>query len=177
MGNHKCRTILCQPFQRFLNHAFALIIKRWCGFIENQDRWIFQKNTGNRQSLLLSTGQLDPSLSDIGIVSVWELHDKLMRIGILGRRNDFLSCRSRFSVGNILKYSSGKQIDVLLYHTNLSTQTLHRKLADILAIHTDPSLRHIIEARNQRAKCRFSCPWRSYKRCIRAGGYIQTHMI
>lgn len=52
-GNDKRCPPFCKNFQRFLHHLLTLIIQRGRGLIKNQDRRIFQKHTGNGQTLLL----------------------------------------------------------------------------------------------------------------------------
>jgi len=45
--------------------------------------------------------------------------DKLMRIGVFCCLDDFLSCRIRFSVTDIVKNSSNKKIHILLHNADV----------------------------------------------------------
>ena len=89
MGNHQCCPVLCQLFEGFLNDSFTLVVERGCRLVKDQDRRVFKKNTCDRQTLLLTAGQLDASLADVGIIAVRKLHDEFMCIGTLGGVDDF----------------------------------------------------------------------------------------
>lgn len=55
VGNYeRCATVR-QFSQRLLNGALGLGVQRRGRLIENEDRWILQKDAGNRQTLLLTT--------------------------------------------------------------------------------------------------------------------------
>ncbi len=56
MSNHDRRTILNELFlalPEWLSHSHYLMS---CGLVQNNDRWIFQKNARDTQTLLLPAG-------------------------------------------------------------------------------------------------------------------------
>ena len=124
VGDHKCRTVLCQFLQWFLYDPLALVIQCGSCLIKNQNRWIFQKNTGYGKPLLLPSGELDSTLSDICIISIGKCHDKFVGIGIFCSSNHFFPCRIRLSIPYIFKNRSRKQVYILLHHSDMVTQAL-----------------------------------------------------
>ena len=53
--------------QGHLNHRFTLRVQRWGGLIQQEDLGVANQGSGDGDSLLLSTAQLDPSLSNQGV--------------------------------------------------------------------------------------------------------------
>ena len=50
-----------------LNLGFTLCVQRWGGLVQQQDLGVANQGPGDGDSLLLSTAQLDPSLSNQGV--------------------------------------------------------------------------------------------------------------
>ena len=73
--------VLCQLLQGFLNNLLTFIIQSLCRLIKDQDRRILQEYSCNRKPLFLTSGKFYPSLSDICVISVFQLHDKFMGVG------------------------------------------------------------------------------------------------
>ena len=59
-----------QLFQTLLDPAFALIIQGTGCFVQDEDGRIFQKDTGDRDTLLLSSGKAGAAFSHEGIIAV-----------------------------------------------------------------------------------------------------------
>ncbi len=79
----------------------------------------------------------------------------------LCRPDNFFAIGSGFSVGNIFIHRAGKQIHILLYHTDAAAQALQGKMADIFSVQEDFSLRGVIETGNQVAHGRLSAAGRA----------------
>src|SRR5207249_10752425 len=76
--------------QGFLNLLFRFGIERRGGFIEQQNRRVFQNGARNGQTLLLSTGEKASFVADYGFVAFWLRHDKVVGVSSLGRFVNFL---------------------------------------------------------------------------------------
>ena len=63
------RSSLHQLFERLLHEVFGLVVQRAGRFVEDQDRRIFQKHPRDGDALLLSAGEADAALADVGIVA------------------------------------------------------------------------------------------------------------
>ena len=60
--------------------------------IQNDDFGLFQECSGNAETLLLAAGYIDAALSQVGVVALWEGHDKVMGTGSFGSGDDFFVC-------------------------------------------------------------------------------------
>ena len=76
-----------------------------------------------------------------------------MRIRIFCGSNDFLSGRTRLAVTDIFINRTGKQIDILLYDSDVIAQTLECDFFDIVPVDINISTRRLIKTRDQRTKC------------------------
>lgn len=56
-----------------LNEMFTLSIKGRSGLIKKQKLWLSNEGSGNGDSLLLSTGEFDASLTNECVETFWEL--------------------------------------------------------------------------------------------------------
>src|SRR5881628_3499166 len=68
----------------------ALDIKAPHWLVQDQNGGISDKGPGNGDPLSLATRESVTSLADDGVVPLFKLEDKVMGVGRLGRRNDFL---------------------------------------------------------------------------------------
>ena len=167
---------MCQLFKRFFNDAFTFVIKCACGLIKYKYRWILQKYSSNRQPLLLAARQLDSSLSDICIVSIWKLHDKVVCICQLRSFHNLFSCRIRLSISDVIIHCPCKKIYILLDYSYIFSKALKSYIPDVLSIYSDTSFCNFIKSWNKTAKCRFSTSGRTNQRHIRTGLNIQVNV-
>ena len=128
------RAPLCERFERLLNKALALVVERARRLVENDYRRVLQKQARYRNALLLTAGELDSALADIGVVPLGQLLYKLMRPGSLGRRRDIFVFGSRAAVGYIFPDRAGEHIDILLNRAYIRAQGSESYVADIRAV-------------------------------------------
>ncbi|MNC76678.1 hypothetical protein D3C75_1284480 [compost metagenome] len=64
--------------------TLGLGIERRGGFVENQQRSIFQQGTGNRQALALTAGQQYAVFPDLGIQALRHLRDEVHCVRVRG---------------------------------------------------------------------------------------------
>src|SRR5512143_3976175 len=81
MGDDYGRAAYHQALQSLLDEQLGLGINRRGGLVKDQDGGIFQDSPGNRQALLLPTGELDPALADERIVTIRQGRDETIGIG------------------------------------------------------------------------------------------------
>ena len=79
VGDGQCGAAMSQLFKALSHKDFALVIQCAGGFVQNQDGRVLQENPGNGDALLLSAGQLDTALANIGVVAVLQRKDELFR--------------------------------------------------------------------------------------------------
>ena len=64
--------------------------------------------------------------------------------------NDLLIRSARLSICDIIPDRTVKQIDILLYSSDIISETLQSQTADIFSVNSDPSLCYIIKAWQKR---------------------------
>ena len=106
--NRKCRSPLCKPLKRCLNDFFAFVIKCRSRFVQNQNRRIFQKYTGNTNPLFLSTRKFHAAFSYISVIALRQFFDKFVCPGADCRVLNFRKRCARFPVSDIFENRSRK---------------------------------------------------------------------
>ena len=99
-----------------------------------------------------------------------------MRIGGPCRTKYLLVRCIRFSIAYILHDRSRKQIYILLYNTNMISQTLQLDISHVHAVQTHASAAHIVKPGDQTAEGCFSRTGTSHKGHIFSCLYRQIHM-
>ena len=146
-------TILCQLFKTLLDPTFTFIVQCTGRLIQNQDWRILKENSGNRNSLLLSTGKPGSSFSDKCFISIRKFHNKVMDIGFLCRIFNLFHRSVRLTICNIFTDTSTEKINILLHKTNLITQTLKGQLSHIFSVNRNLSTCYIVKSWKQGTNC------------------------
>ena len=76
-------TRLHKVFQGILYQSLTLGIESRCRLVKYEYRWVFQDSTCNRYTLALSSTQSATSVSDVCVISVVAMLDKLVCVGNL----------------------------------------------------------------------------------------------
>ena len=119
MGNRYDRFPMCQRGNSLLNQMLVLRVNAGRGLVQNHNRRVFQHGSGNRNSLLFTAGKRRAALTDYGIISIWQCHDKVVAAGFF-RGGDHLFLRSiRAAEFNIVADRIPEQIYILEYHTDI----------------------------------------------------------
>src|ERR1700726_524795 len=95
------RAVFLQSIDNGLDVSFRARIQGSCRFIENNDRSVTNKGTGDGNSLALATGQTHPAFTDLRIVTIRQPHDKIVATGGPGSQLDFRPGRSRLRASDI----------------------------------------------------------------------------
>mmetsp|Transcript_36248 Transcript_36248/g.59552 ORF Transcript_36248/g.59552 Transcript_36248/m.59552 type:complete len:313 (-) Transcript_36248:352-1290(-) len=151
MRNHHngLRVTVGNLVNRFLHLAFALRVQRRGGFVEQQDRGMIDNRTCNRDSLFLSATQPIAHLAHIGIITMFELLDKCMRIRRLGSLDNIRIRDIGITTADILFNALRKQKRQLRYKANMSPQILDVIVVNLFAINQDIAANRIIVALQQ----------------------------
>lgn len=81
MSNHQHGLICNQAGKSRLNQGFILYIKRSRGFVQKNNRGIFQKSTSDGNPLPLTAGKLAAVFADMGVPAIRQLYGKFVHIG------------------------------------------------------------------------------------------------
>ena len=119
MGNRYDRFPMCQCGNSLLNQMLVLRVNAGRGLVQNHNRRVFQHGSGNRNSLLFTAGKRRAALTDYGIISIWQGHDKIVAAGFF-RGGDYLFLRSiRATEFNIVADRIPEQIYILEYQKKI----------------------------------------------------------
>ena len=122
MRNDDRRPSSREIVQRLPNLDLGLRVDIGRGLIEHDDRWVLENHTGDRYTLPLPDGELDPALSDPGIVPIRKCHDEVVRTSHLGRRLNLALTGQEVTVQNILSHRAIEQEGLLLDQSNLASE-------------------------------------------------------
>ena len=106
--------------------------------------------------MLLAAGEFDAALSDIGIVTIREFHDEVVRIRKLSRFDYLFSGCTGSAVADILDYRACEKIYILLHDTDMISEALELDVTDVRAVDLNGSVRYIVKSRNEATQSRLA---------------------
>ena len=97
-----------------LNRCLDFAIQRAGGFIQNQDRCIFQDDTGEGNPLALTTAEFDTAFTDLGVkanvaVMVFQIWDEAIGLGLANGLPQLVLTGVGPSVQNVFANAAVKQ--------------------------------------------------------------------
>ena len=91
VGNDQRGAALHQLGEGFLHCPLGGGIQRAGGFIQQQDRRVFEYRPGDGKALALPAGKFHAQRPDLGIIALWHGHDEFVRMGGTRGGHDFLA--------------------------------------------------------------------------------------
>ena len=151
-GHH--RLAFHQPVQAVLDSRFHLAVERAGGFVEQQDRRVFQHHAGDGHALALTTAELDAALSHVGVEAraafwVGQARDELVGLGTLGGALHLGVAGVGPAVGDVVAHRAVQQRGVLRDHADGTAQALLRHAGDVLAVDQHPAALDVVQAQQQ----------------------------
>src|SRR5205807_3822214 len=107
-----------------LDLGFGIDVGR--GLVEDDDWWIFQEDSGDRDALLLPDGKFHASLADPGFVLLGQFRNELMRAGDPRHLLNFRLARREIPIGDVFSHSAVKQKRFLLDKPHLLSNICKR---------------------------------------------------
>lgn len=154
---------LGQFVQCALDRRFRFRIEGGCGFIQNENRRIFQKHAGDRDPLFLAAGQFHPALTDDGVQPVGQRTDKRFQFGTADRFPNFFIGSIQFPVPDVVSQRTRKQEHILLNDSDLLAQRSQLDITNIMTVYRDRTGLNIVKTRQQAANRRFAGAGRTDK--------------
>ena len=68
-------------FDSILDEAFGLGVEGRSGFVENENRWVFENSASNGDALALTTREARTAVANIGLIAIGSSHDEVVGIG------------------------------------------------------------------------------------------------
>src|ERR1700722_1232756 len=144
MGDHEHRSSLRDALHVLLDEPLTFVVKRACRFVENQDAWIGNECSGDRDPLTLSARQTGAALAHEGVVALRRFENEFVGTRELRRLNDLLDRHGRIGKRDIVSNGSVEENVFLEYDADLPTQPRSIDHRDIDAINKHTSaLRHV----------------------------------
>jgi len=106
--------------------------------------------------LAFTSRQLQPSLSNLGIVSIGEVQNTLVNIGSLARLVYVFLRRIRSGVEQVVHDGSVEQNRILGHYTNVSAEAIELEVPKVVTVDGDGAVRDIVEAEKKLERCRFT---------------------
>src|SRR5271166_26134 len=146
VGNDNGGSALAERPQSVLDRLLGFRIERRGRLIEQDNRRVLEEGAGDRDALALTAGKLHAALAAGRVVSVFETHDEVVRIGRLGRGDDLLLAGARPAHRDIFADRSLEQEILLRDITDLLAQRLQRRGRDVDPVEQDLARVDLIEA-------------------------------
>ena len=112
-----------------LDGKFALSVECAGGFVEDENRRVFEYSAGNAEALPLSTTEGNAAVTYIGIVALRELGDEFVGMGNGGGAAHLFGTVTCAAEGYIVDYGVVEEDAVLRDKTNLGAQTIDVEIA------------------------------------------------
>ena len=146
MGNSNRRTCFHQTLQRFLYQTLWLSIQSGSSLVKNQNGRILQDGTGYADALALAPGELAAPVTDISMVTVFFLHDKIVCIGYFGGLNHLLHSRVLNAESNIIEECIIEQNSFLIDISYQAAQIRDTNILDTDSVYSNRPFLHIVIA-------------------------------
>ena len=135
--------------QRGLHHAFAFGIKRAGGFVEQEQRRVFQHGPGDGDALALTARQAHAALAQKGVVVIRQRHDELVRKRRMRCRSDFIVAGVGAAVADVLERAGREHHRVLRHDADAPPQRLQVHLVGGHAVERDAAGLRVVKAQQQ----------------------------
>ncbi len=159
MGDQQGSTALQHPMDSALNLVLGGAVDGASRVVQDQDARIGQQGARDGDALALASGERYPTFANLGLVPLFEAHDKLMSLCIVRSPLDgpAIGLLAK-SVGNILGDRAREEKDVLLDCRDLRAQGIQVPIAHVNAIDQDAPGLHVVDAIDQFGKCALTRP-------------------
>ncbi len=134
---------------RILNEHLGLRVHRRGGLIEDQQPRVVENGARDRDPLSLPARQPHAALSHLRVVGIRQLHDEIVRVGRLCRRDDLSLRRLRPPVRYVLGNAPVEQERLLQHHPDLAAPGPQVVLSQIVSVHVDRAPIRVVEPAHQ----------------------------
>jgi len=133
----------------YLNQFFGGGIDAGGGFIEDEERSVFQQRARDADALFFADAQFHAAFTDARIVALRQASDEFMAISGARSREKLFLGGVKFAVQNILAHSAVEKKCLLAHDADLFAQRSQRRAADVLPVNQDAPRRRFIKRRQQ----------------------------
>ena len=167
---------LHQTVQGILHQTFRFGVQGACGLVQDHHRRVFEHRPCNVDALFLAARKFVTAVAYIGIIALWQLHNKIVRIGHFGRLNDFLVGGIRFGQSDIIAHRVVEQNGFLRYDGHQVAQIPFAYITDINAVNRDLSTGYVIKPHQQMGNGGFPTPRLPHQSHCGSLGHPERHI-
>src|SRR5688572_9173373 len=109
MGNDERGASAHEALHRFDNGRLGFDVHRTGRLVENQDRRVFEKGSGDGNALTFAAGEAHAAFAHEGIVTLWQAADERMSISRFSGRDDVNLGGAGPRISNIFADAGGKE--------------------------------------------------------------------
>src|SRR5438270_2970703 len=146
MSNYESRAASEQCGHGRLDQLLALGVEIARRLVEDEDLRRRENSAGDRESLLLATGELHAALPDVRLIAVRQLGDELVRVRAAGGIFDVGVRGVVPSVGDVVANGAVEEEDVLLHDGEQIAIGTQPKVTNVGAVEEDAAARGIVES-------------------------------
>ena len=136
-------------FQGGLHPAFTFCVERAGGFVQQQERRIFEHGACNADALTLATRQAHAAFAQIRVVALGQGADEVVCIGGPGSGLDLVVAGVRAAIADVFKGAGREHGAVLRNDANAVAQCLQAGLTHWHAIDQNLTMQHVVRAQQQ----------------------------
>lgn len=119
------------------------------GLIKEEDLSIlFQEGSCNQDPLSLASREFASEIPDLGLVSIFHLHDLVMDLALPGNFIDLLKRGLWVAILEVEQHGIVEKYAILGDHTDILAIGLESQVLQVLSIDTDLSLSWVVDAIN-----------------------------
>src|SRR6267154_1762789 len=122
---------------------FTFAVQTACCFIKNQDWSVFQKCSGNCDTLPLTAGKFDTTFSDQRFIFLWEFFNKCIRVCHKCCFFNLFKTRLRHTIANIFFDCAMEHAGILWHKSYRAPETFQSYFLYILSVNRNYSLLNI----------------------------------
>lgn len=130
----------------FLHEHFVFRIEGRGGFVQQNDRRIFEQGAGDGNALALAARQGAAVFAENGFVALRQRAYKFVAVRCFCRCDHGVIARLRIAQANVVHDGVVKKRHVLKHEGQMAHQAFRLYAADVLATHADRSLLHVPES-------------------------------
>ena len=138
-----------QTVDRLLDYRLVFRVHRRERFVENEDRRIPQQRPRDCQALALPARQQNSALADHRVVTLRQLRDELVRIGVARRRLDLVARGVGLAETQILFDGAVEQVGVLVDDGDHPAERFGIERLDVVPADLDRAALRVEEAQQQ----------------------------
>ena len=177
VGDHQCGAAHHGFVQGSLHHFFALRVERAGGFVQQQKRRVLQNSPRNRDALALPARQAHAPVTQIGVKTLGQFADELLRISRFGGSVHILQTGVGSAVADVLDHGAREDHGLLRHDGHALAQVVQAHLIDRHAVQHDAARLRVVKAHEQIKQSGFAGPTGAHHRHGLAGVDLTTELV